>query len=272
MTIEKEQKIIKGLREHGITAKLTCNRRNGVLKMGFILRTADSLVAPVLYFNEKEEVEDYVQRAIDFIDHHEEPKFDISMLAEKSFALDHVIMSLQKRSDENLVKRTLFDNEVILRIEFTFENDTDSIPSIKVTDELLDYYGLTEGQMFDAARKNMRDRFIINSLPEMVGLNKEFFDVEMYVCSTENAHYGAAALAFPELFASLCEMGRGYKKLVLLPSSIHELVILPLNSDTDLSELKAMVHDINVKLVEPELQLDEHLYIYDHELSILSSL
>jgi len=33
MTIEKEQKIIEGLREHGITAKLTCNRKNGVLKM-----------------------------------------------------------------------------------------------------------------------------------------------------------------------------------------------------------------------------------------------
>lgn len=55
----------------------------------------------------------------------------------------------------------------------------------------------------------------------------------------------------------------------VLPSSIHELLILPDNGSMQLSELEAMVREVNATQVAPEDRLSDKVQYYDRETKLL---
>lgn len=72
---------------------------------------------------------------------------------------------------------------------------------------------------------------------------------------------GATALAYPDLLREIAEE-IGFN-LFLLPSSIHEFMVLPDNGDYPLEELEQMLVAVNRSSVEPEEMLSDHVYYYD---------
>ena len=56
--------------------------------------------------------------------------------------------------------------------------------------------------------------------------------------------------------------------LIILPSSIHEILLLPTNNNTEMGidDLKGMVMSVNSDKVEPEEQLSDTVYIYRKDL------
>ena len=57
----------------------------------------------------------------------------------------------------------------------------------------------------------------------------------------------------------------------ILPSSTHEVLIVPKDEMVDLKELEKMVQSVNQEMVAAEEFLSDHVYEYDaqsHELSI----
>ena len=72
--------------------------------------------------------------------------------------------------------------------------------------------------------------------------------VPMYVLSNKSRVHGAACILYPDIlkdFAAVVE-----KDLYVLPSSIHEVILLPAEGTEDSEQLKAMVHEINESQVE----------------------
>ena len=57
----------------------------------------------------------------------------------------------------------------------------------------------------------------------------------------------------------------------VLPSSIHELLILPDNGSMQLSELEAMVREVNATQVAPEDRLSDKVQYYDREAKLLQT-
>ena len=55
----------------------------------------------------------------------------------------------------------------------------------------------------------------------------------------------------------------------VLPSSIHQLLILPDNGSMQLSELEAMVREVNATQVAPEDRLSDKVQYYDRETKLL---
>lgn len=53
----------------------------------------------------------------------------------------------------------------------------------------------------------------------------------------------------------------GVDKLVCLPSSVHEMIILPYEENGDMEVLNNMVAEINQNEVEPEERLTDRAYI-----------
>ena len=89
----------------------------------------------------------------------------------------------------------------------------------------------------------------------------------MYVLSNADKLNGAAALLDAKTMEDISEKLGG--DFVVLPSSIHETIVLPLNEDMDRHTLEAMVQDVNATQVAPEERLSDHVYAYDakeHEL------
>ena len=48
---------------------------------------------------------------------------------------------------------------------------------------------------------------------------------------------------------------------MVLPSSIHEMLILPYQGDMNLNDLSAIVREVNVVQVEPEERLADTAYL-----------
>lgn len=55
----------------------------------------------------------------------------------------------------------------------------------------------------------------------------------------------------------------GGQSFFILPSSIHELLIIPDNGNFDLKSLEHMVKEVNATTVDPADQLTDNVYHYD---------
>ena len=85
-------------------------------------------------------------------------------------------------------------------------------------------------------------------------------ELPLFVLSNEKRLYGASSLLYQN---QLEKIGRLIQDdYYILPSSIHEVLILPKKYGTDEPELSRMVYEINQTHVEPEEVLSNHAYFY----------
>jgi hypothetical protein len=74
--------------------------------------------------------------------------------------------------------------------------------------------------------------------------------------------FGAAIMAFP---CMLDEIRENIGDFIILPSSIHEIICLPLSMGDNIEEYKNMVQFINATEIAPDEKLSDDVYIYDSE-------
>lgn len=74
---------------------------------------------------------------------------------------------------------------------------------------------------------------------------------------------GAATILYPGILEEIASYFQ--KNLFVLPSSVHEVIILPDRHEYTLEELSAMVKEINKREVEAEEVLSDRAYYYDRE-------
>lgn len=90
----------------------------------------------------------------------------------------------------------------------------------------------------------------------------EFEDnVPMYVLSNKNRIDGAACILYPELIKNFADALDS--SLYIIPSSVHELLLLPVGNDDEGGSIKNLIKEINDTQVKPEEILSYSLYYYD---------
>lgn len=82
----------------------------------------------------------------------------------------------------------------------------------------------------------------------------------MYVLTNQRGIYGAAAMLYPELLKDFAE--RQKTDLVILPSSVHEVLLVPVRGSLDFAWFRCMVRSINRSEVPPEDWLSDQVYVY----------
>ena len=83
----------------------------------------------------------------------------------------------------------------------------------------------------------------------------------MLVATTEGAFMGASVIQYPGFMDMAAEKVGG--DFFILPSSIHEVLLLPDDGRADHHELAAMVQAINAAEVAPADRLSDNVYHYD---------
>lgn len=86
---------------------------------------------------------------------------------------------------------------------------------------------------------------------------------QMSVVTNEERFYGSVCLLEPEVFQTIAEKVEA--NLFILPSSIHEVIVVPENSIVSKTELECMVGDVNETQVMEMEVLSDHAYLYDKE-------
>lgn len=88
-------------------------------------------------------------------------------------------------------------------------------------------------------------------------------DAMMYVLTNSNRVNGAVYMCDEEVMSLIAEkLG---SDLIVIPSSIHETIILKETEDMSVSELNAMVEAVNAEAVDPQERLGSFVYRFDRE-------
>lgn len=249
-----------GIEAAGIEATEIVTVKNGVVCQGYQIETGTS-VNPVVYYSPEETVEAFVDRVVKIAEQ-PTPEIDTENLVSRERLLSDTYLCLQKEGVEDLVKRPFLNLELFVRLNVDFIGLSGEKGSIKVTKQILENSGLTEDELFEAARKNSVEKVKICTMAEALGAPEELFcDVPFSVMTYSDNCHGAAILALPEVIGQFCNE-RGYEQVYILPSSTEEVLLLPTET-ADPSELSAMVYDVNSSTVDPVLQLDPVVYLYD---------
>lgn len=145
---------------------------------------------------------------------------------------------------------------------------------IAVTHGVMQEMGISKSNLFMAAMDNSieKDPPVLADMSQMLfGTEKENLlegDVipsegGMYVLTTESANLGACALVYPEVKEKAAEIiGCGY---YVLPSSQHEVILVPDSAGVDPAELSAMVKQANRSVVENKDILSDNVLHYDRD-------
>ena len=143
-------------------------------------------------------------------------------------------------------------------------------------------WGVSVEELYQAAQVNTQLHLghEIKTMPEvlceiMKAENPEDFDhseyveefsedVQMYVLSNKNRVEGAACMMYPELIQEFSD--KIGSSLYIIPSSIHELLLIPTDNDNEYAEIKSMIKEINDTQVSTEEILSYSLYFYDRQM------
>lgn len=85
-------------------------------------------------------------------------------------------------------------------------------------------------------------------------------EVPMYVLSNKSRINGASCILYKDILKDIAMVVD--KDLYVLPSSIHEVILLPSDGTQESEQLKEMVREINQSQVEKEEVLSDSVYYY----------
>ena len=104
--------------------------------------------------------------------------------------------------------------------------------------------------------------------PFMIGL-EETNPFPMHVLTNEEKYFGAACMFYPGLLRQISE--KFNDNLYVLPSSIHECIIVPASGNHTRKSLSELVTEINEIQVEETEFLADNAYFYNRETRTLST-
>ena len=193
------------------------------------------------------------------------------------------------------------ENDMALVYRVLLDKGEEGTMSALVNGMLQKEWGVTEKELYDLALVNTQREFPAVFRPmaeimkemmvkEFTGVDPASMDAEtraffeemfsddmldaklpMYVLTNDRTSEGAAALFYPEMKEQIAEkVGGDY---FVLPSSVHEVLIVPDDGIIDFQELKNMVNEVNQTEVSPMDVLTGEVYFYDkeaHQLTVAS--
>ncbi len=186
------------------------------------------------------------------------------------------VVSAERNADllERVPHRNIEDMAVVYR--FVLNDDESGRGTILVTNKMLEDYGVSADQLHEDAMKNAPEikPAIIRGMSEVLGQQMGVEDLAsigldippeeemMFVATVEGNIHGAGVIAYQDFMEKASErVGGG--DFFILPSSVHELLIVPDNGTMDLKHLEDMVKEVNATTVDPVDQLTDSVYHYD---------
>ncbi len=177
---------------------------------------------------------------------------------------------------EHLNELSKLPNQSVLDlslIAYRFENNDPDGAEIPVTAEMLKAWNITEEQLFEDAVRNTRSLMgekvspMQDVIHELLGtidpLCPDFEEEQpmpMYVFSNLWRWNGALCMLFSDTLQKTADMLES--DLYVIPSSIHEVILVPVGQGICRGELDNMVREINRTELKPEDVLSDHTYMF----------
>ena len=195
---------------------------------------------------------------------------DFSYLSDYQNVKDKLILQLIPLSacekDDSIPHKVIKNMALVFRIET--ECNAEGHASALISRPLLERYGLSEDDLFEDALKYApkNEPAIIKPITAVIKdlIGEEYEDdndpAQIYVASNIHQFFGASVLAYPGFLSDIAtRLGSYY----IIPSSIHELLIIPDNGGFEAKDLEALLQNTNSTVVESKDWLSDTVYRYD---------
>lgn len=258
-------------------------KNNGELKRGILLRRQRETAAPVIYMEEYFEeycrgtgIENLTERLLRFYENVREipdPVLEAENLSDYEKMKRKIVFRLVNRESnkEMLGKVPHYVHGELAEIFYIlFAVEKFHAVSMLITKEYLLEWGIDQEALRASARENT-PRLLPPELKDIQEMLKEyfpgretgteeFFRGRMYVLTNVQRNYGASVLFYPGL---LEETGKIWEEdFFILPSSVHETLLIPESKSPSEKEMREAVYSINRTDVAREEWLSDHIYFY----------
>lgn len=286
-----KQQLLTDLQNHlGSDIQVTVQdiiKNNDTHLDGLTLLSANSNLSPTIYLNHYfkqfesgrslEEIENDILKV--YHENRPSSNIDISFFTDYDKVKSRIIFKLvnYERNRELLSKVPHYR---FLDLAIVFNCLVESSPSgsatILIHDHHLDYWGITRDDLYALSQQNT-PKLLSYELKDMTEILKELFsgDYEMsdtldfhssypmYVLTNRFKLNGSGCILYQNLLRDFAN--RMKSDLFILPSSIHEVLIIPVKNQTTPQELTDMVRDVNSSQLSREEILSDHVYYYSRE-------
>ena len=247
------------------TELYTVTKNNGTRRTGILFKQEDSNLAPTIYLEEFYQKYLKGQQVPDLADSicsiYQEIRVkktcDCQNLFDFNHVKEHIVYKLIRRdANEELLKQIPYEPFLDLAVVYYIQIDNTRFGSaaIQIRNEHLRYWRVEKEEIRRLAGKNT-PRIYPVQIRQIVRF--------MYVATNEQCSLGAAVMRYPDFREKVRGMiGEGF---YILPSSIHEVILVPESFGMEPERMQEMVKEINQIGVAPEEVLSDSVYYSDGE-------
>ena len=266
-------------------------KNNGLIRHGLCIIEQNVVVTPTIYMEEYYamykngiQMSEIVRRICDYNELAKDIKieeFDVRRFGDLDAVKDRIVYKLVNTAmNQDMLQDhphiEIMDLSMVFQV--IVSNQESGQMTISVRNVHMQTWGLEVEQLKELAKINTRRMFpedIIRMADLLNSLSKELVGEEMlesvrckeeemfHVLTNKKKVQGAAVLLYDGLLKEIAEQADG--NLVILPSSVHECILLRETAETDYQQLKAMVQEVNAEMVVREEVLSGRVYRYDKE-------
>ena len=260
-------------------------KNNGCEMDGLVIMEKGKDIAPTIYldsfyelYTNGENIKNII-RQIEVI--YEQNKnnvtFDVNILKHFDTIKDKIVYKVVNyRSNEKLLEQVPHKRILDLAVVFycLLDNEYGRSATALIYNNNLKNWNVTIDDVYKAALKNTPDLLhskisSMAALFEKCGVNvdgeevdlKDYVPSDMYVLTNESKLNGAACILSENVLYDFAQkLGAD---LYILPSSVHEVILLPKLSMFEKDELVNMVKEVNTEGVAADEVLSDHVYEYN---------
>ena len=258
-------------------------KNNGVILHGLIINRSNDPISPTIYLEslykayiegtELDFIADriiklYQEKRYEFIFKPE--SFTDFNLAKKNIVFEIINTEKNKSLLQDVPNIPFLDLSIIFKVHLqipqcknafiTIHNSHLKIWNVSI-DELKTLAFINTQKLFPARIDTMEN--ILREMFLQEPVEESFGNSQMYVLSNTEKLHGSSCIIYPNILENFAnEIGTNF---YILPSSVHETILLPDYGNTDKSALYEMVKEINHTEVEPEEILSDSVYYFSRE-------
>ena len=276
-------------RVDGLVSIQQITKNNGLELDGLTILAAGVNVSPTIYLNYY--YDKFLQHGLDavvkeILEVYEQNKpkeaIDLSFFTDVHRVHNKIKMKLVNyERNKELLKKVphvkFLDLAIIFYVELA--NTEEGLATILIYNHHMAYWNFTTETLYELANENMLGDFRLESIfesiidafdeeqKEMLMAAKDMF--RMQILTNKAKMYGAIGMLQTCI---LQEYMKRYntEKLIIIPSSVHEVLLIPYEQGVDMEEMKALVKEVNATQLLPEEVLSDNVYIYDgNEIKII---
>lgn len=279
--VENVVKILQEKMGEDYGVKVTnVTKNNDIQLTGVIMMRETDKISPTIYleepyrqYSEGTDLHEITDRIAALYEAQmEDLHLDMNFFGEFGYVKDKIFHKLINYSqNRNLLEDVPHFKWCDLAVVFYYSMEEEKLgrASVLIHNNHLDMWDQTADTLYQTAQHNMRQSMPELLVPmqelisEMTGVRLDEEDVRMYVLTNKEKMYGASAMLYSDEISKLAE--RLHSDLLILPSSVHEVLLLPDNQEREYEFFRQMVEEVNTTQVEPEEILSYNLYRYNRK-------